>query len=247
MKKKFFTITLLLFTVLFVIVSCKKDSSNNTSSGTSSFTISPTGDPSGTYSGVFYIPNRTNELIIAAFYVTPTSFHFSTGAFPTPTGTINSVYYNNTKLPYSPHPPNYSDTLGTLTYTTELWALDGNSTFPSFTYSCTTPMPTFNNISNLPAVINKNQNLNITTSGASDYDQITISINDAVTHSTSYINGYTNATSITFIKDSLTKLAPSSFGTIYVELKKYNPRIFGGKNYLFITDYTYTKSGVVIQ
>ena len=247
MKKKVFTITILFLAALFIIFSCKKDSSiNTTGSTTSSFTISPVGDPSGIYSGIFTEANH-GGIEDVNFYITPVPLHYSTSARPTPTGTVPALYLNNVKLKYEPSYLNYRDTTFAAAQISNVWMLNGNSIFPSFTYTYTTPWPTYNNGANLPMIINRAQNLIIPTSGASGYDQILMNITDSVGYTTSYQGVSASATSVTFVKDTLVKLTPTHEGSMVVFLIKYHPQILAGKNYLFTSIISYNKMGIVIQ
>lgn len=76
---------------------------------------------------------------------------------------------------------------------------------------------------------------------------MSINISDALGHYTSRMQVSASATSVTFIKDTLSQLSPTNNGTINISLLKYNLQTFGGKNYLFISIFNYYKTGVTIQ
>jgi hypothetical protein len=246
MKKNFFSEALLFFIGFFIISSCKKDSSNTSTGTASSFTISSAGDPSGTYSGIFTEADHGGVEDVS-FYITPVALHYSTSARPTATGTVPALYLNNVKLKQEPVYLSYSDTTFAAAQTSNVWMLNGNSIFPSFTYTYATPWPTYNNGANLPAVINRAQNLTIPTSGASGYDQILINIADSIEYTTSYQCVSASATSVIFVKDTLAKLTPTHEGSMNVYLIKYHPQTLAGKNYLFTATVNCYKSNIVIQ
>ncbi len=253
MKKKLFTSTIILLVTSLTIISCKKSattstpSSGGSSTTGSSFTIGPNGDPSGTYSGIFFeysFGSPTNLFSEVLFYNTPVAIRLSTNNIPISSGTVSSVYCNNVKFKYNTL--DYTDSTYTVTFPSAVWLVNGNATFPSFTYTCSTPIPVYTG-TNLPSTVNRTQNLVIPISGASGYDQIQVEILDGSNHGTS-VFASASATSITISKDSLTQLsATPSGGSININLSKYNPQTFGSKNYLFATFFNYSKMNITIQ
>jgi hypothetical protein len=244
---------LLLTVAIFLATSCKKESAapNGGVSSTSGNTNS-TGDPSGTYSG-FFISEldastvSTNTLVTqCGFYSAPLPFQYSLGNVSIPTATVSSVYCNGIKFKLDQPNVTYGDTTGKLSLPPALWMVNGTSSVPGFTYTCNTPFATYTGTS-LPATINRTQNLVISLSSASGYDQAQVEVYGSSTlgYQSRFVSS--SAGSITFSKDSLATIQPTTSGNITITLMKYNPQVLGGKNYLFATMWSYTKSNVAIQ
>jgi hypothetical protein len=256
MIKKIATATFLFFTLCIINSACKKSTTPTSTSSSPSVnnnvsslgdSISTFGDPIGRFSGFFVEDNSQYKATTARFFNTPIPLQISIGFFGSSTESVSAVYCNGTKLAYAPISIYYYDTTNTITLPPAVWSIVGNANFPSFTYTCTTAMPSYNNGANLPAVINRNQNLTIPTAGAANYDQIIVTISDTLGNRTYNLAASASATSLVCVKDSLTKLSPTHYGTISVTLYKYNPQAIGSKHYLFITTTNYRKNNVVIQ
>ncbi len=275
MKKKLFTIAILAVSASLVIMSCSK-TSNTTSGGAyappynpntspqttggsttgggttggGTLTFAANGDPSGVYSGFFvtlyyYDPGFTYTTGEAGFYNTPTAIHPSSGAGVATTGTVTSVHCNGTHFPLSTTNLTYSDSANGLAFPPAIWNVTGNTTFPSFTYTCTIPLPLYTG-TNLPATVNRANNLVVPINGASGYDQIQVSVQDNNLRSTSvFVNS--SATSATITADSLLKLTATPNGSINISLIKFGANTFGGNTYLFANEFIYPKNPVNIQ
>ena len=246
MIKKISFATFLFLTVWFTNSACKKSDTTTSGGPMVNNSISPQGDPNGTFSAFFIEDNTSGGSARAAFFTTPIPLHLSTTIPGTATGTVTAVYLNNAKFTFNPSGYFYSDTATSPTFMPAVWSITGNANFPSFTYTCTTPIPGYNNGTSLPSIINRSQNLTIPTTGATNYDQIIINISDGV-QTTSNLAASSSASSLVCVKDSLLKLNPSNYGNISVRLFKYNLQTIGGKAYLFITTNGYIKNNVVIQ
>ena len=255
MKKIFFTLSILFILITLTTIGCKKD---NTPSGGGSFsvnnpnsyTLSATGDISGTYSGFLLTsyesdPSYSVSTAQGGFYNTPVPLQVSIGSNISMIGTVSSVYINNVLCKKSAYDNSYFDTTNALVFPPAKWLVNGNATIPSFTYTCNTAKPVYNPI-NLPATIDRTKDLVISMSGSSGYDQIEMSISDNIYGSIS-VFAAANATSITFVKDSLAKLSSTTTGDLNVVLIKYDPQLLGGKNFLFGTIYTYDKSPIILK
>ncbi len=143
MTKKIFLAAVLFFTIWFINSSCKKTPDTPPIvSPTVNHNVTSAGDPIGTFSGLFVEALLTNGGIQATFYSTPTSLHLSTSIVaPKPTGTVTSVYCNNTQLVVDTAGPYYSSSFPAIAFPPALWVVNGNTNFPSFTYTCTTDLP----------------------------------------------------------------------------------------------------------
>lgn len=275
MKKKLFTIAILAVSASLVIMSCSK-TSNTTSGGayaplynpntspqttggstggstSGSLTFSSTGDPNGTFYGLLYsitavLPGTPSYIgATADFYYTPMPFHLSLSNAPSSTNSVTAVYLNGTKFKYFPS-QNYTDTTGILTFPPANWVVNGNSSIPSFTYNCTTPVPVYTGGTSLPTTIIRTQNLTIPTSGASGYDQIEIQVSDGTSARAVSLFSTAGSSSLVIPSDSLARLSATLVnGSISITLIKYNQQATGGKNFLFATVYNYMKNNIAIQ
>jgi hypothetical protein len=252
MKKTIFTLSLSVLVFTPIISSCKK-SDSPTSGGpatTSSTTITGNGNPSGTFNGILYYGYEVNgsmSLYVGAadFFNSPVSFNPSTQAVAT--ATVNSVSLNSNQLPYNSSNNNYSSfTTTSLGFPPAAWVVNGAGIIPSFTYTNTNAMPTFTGLSSFPSSVSRSQNLVIPIIGASGCDQIQVQVNDSTNKTTSiYVAG--GSTSVTILKDSLTKLNNCMSGSISISLIKYNQQTLGGKSFLFGTVYITGKNNVVLK
>src|ERR1700739_2566232 len=189
MKNIFFIV------VLVALFSCKKE--NNPSAPTNqsnsmaalSYTLDAQGNPSGMYSGVFGMdsicisntyPNTYNwgTGMYCFFYTTPQSY-ISISNYKGTLTPVNSVLLNGDKLGGSDF---YQDTTGISIYPPYKWAVNGKGPIPSFTYTSTTPKPFYNGFSQLPNVINSQQNLTISLSGASGFDVFSVGMSDTISN-----------------------------------------------------------------
>lgn len=237
---------------IVLVSSCKKDNAIRSGASTT-YTLSANGDINGTFNGVlleeYSMPPSISSSAEAIFYNSPTVFHWSAITFVhvvPPTGTVTAVYVNNVKFRFtSVGGLDYKDSTNTLTFPPANWVVNGGSIIPSYSYACNTAIPSYNNTSNLPTTINRSQNLSITTSGFSGYDQIEIDIADNTGH-TICMYAPNSAPSVNFPSDSLSKLL-AGVGGIAITLVKYNPQLLSSKNFLFLTTSEYDKPGVTLQ
>ena len=249
MKKTIFTLSLSVLVFALVISSCKKNDSSTGALITPPNTTAGSGNPSGTYNGLLIALSAPSSGTIistgiAEFYNTPITFILGNSA--PATATVNSVYMDTTRFSFNN--PDYIDMTGTLHFPPAIWKVNGLGVIPSFTYTNYDALPVFTGTSPLPSSISKAQNLIIPLSGISGADQVAVEIDDSLSNSTTVYTS-ANSTSVTILKDSLAKLAPSylNHGSITVTLVKYNPQTISGKSFLFGTAKQYSKSGVSIH
>ncbi len=234
MKKKLFTVAILAVSASLIIMSCSK-TSNTTSGGVyapttnpkgantggstgNNLTFSSTGDPSGTYSGFLFtvsesVPGYSVATCQAGFFISPQAIHPSVGNIGVSTGTVSSIHFNGVHIPYSTANQNYSDSTNMLVFPPAVWSISGNTTFPSFTYTNTTPTPILTS-STLPSTIIRSQNFVVPANAISGCDQVQMQVADGLGKTiTMYFS--TSSGSVALPIDSLTKLsATASSGTI---------------------------------
>ena len=252
MKKTIFALSLSILVFTLIISSCKKSDSPTSggSSTTSNSTTTGNGNPSGTFNGILYYGYEVNGSIsvyvgAANFFNSPVSFN--PGTQTVATATVNSVSLNSTQLPYSSSSNNYSTfTTTSLRFPPAAWVVNGAGIIPSFSYTNTNPMPTFTGISSFPSSVSRSQNLVIPITGASGCDQIQVSVNDSANKTTS-VSVAGGSTSVTILKDSLTRLNNCVSGSISISLIKYNQQTLGGKSFLFGTVYITGKNNVALK
>jgi hypothetical protein len=92
-------------------------------------------------------------------------------------------------------------------------------------------VPNYGNAYSLPQTIIRNQNLLVPITNLSGADQIIFVISDGSGKSTSVSKGVP-VSSITFLKDSLSKLSAGG-GHLEVYATKYNSKTIGSQNFLF--------------
>ena len=251
MKKTIFTLSLSILVFTLIISSCKK--SNTTTSGgpsnTSGTTTAANGNPSGTYNGFLFAVyavsgTLTANSVLAAFVNTPIAFNPSTKMVATTT--VNAVYINGNLIPYDSTNHDYSTlTFSSFGFPPANWVVNGVGTIPSFTYSNANSMPVFTGVSSFPNTISKAQNLVIPITGASGYDQIQVKVQDSLNNSTS-VYAAAGVTSVTVLKDSLTKLVNGHSTSISIDVIKYNPQTISGKNLLFALIYATGKNNIIL-
>ena len=234
-----------------IFFGCKK--SSNTSAPSTSNTTSPSytldaqGNPSGTYNGLLFVYTDvgigTANTAFAEFFSAPTS---AINFYPAPTFSVNSVSLNGVLFSYNSSPAQYSDSTYTLNFPPAKWVVNGANTTPSFTYTNNNPVPTYTAQALLPNTITRSQNLAISITGTTNYDQVQVQIQDI--NGKYIIQSFANTSStVTVSKDSLNKLAAGANGQIMIMFAKFNPQTLGGKNFLFATAKYYTKNGVALN
>lgn len=235
-------LTLLVVTCLFAF-GCKKSDGGN---GPPIVNTIATGDPSGAYNGVFmklyYGSSPISINASAFFYAQPTQFKFRTLPAVTtlPTALAGTVSVNGINLNLDPSDSLYSDTGNTFNFPPAIWQVSGSTLIPALAYTCATPFPFFNT-SSIPSTINLSQSLGISMSGTSGYDQVEFSITDA---NDNYFGSMTSGTysTVTLPKDSLARFVPTTNAIFDVVLIKYSPKKISGKDFLFATFYSYSKT-----
>jgi len=247
MKKTIIMSSLLIMAgIALTIVSCKKSS---TSPGTTSNnTNNSNGFPSGTYSGLLVgAEGPTGSGVIgsgiALFFPSPVTMNGNTMSAVN-TATVSAVSMNgNAFAPF--FGIFYLSTTASLTFPPAAWTVTGSGSIPSFTYTNTNPLPTYTGISKMPSTIIRANNLTLSITGVSNSDQIEVEISDSTgKQQQQYISS--NASSITFVSDSLEKLSACHSASINVTCVKYNPQTLSGKGFLFATEQVFQTSNNII-
>ncbi len=249
--KKIFLISAVMATITLIGFSCKKDKTTPTPNTTTTgrTTAASDGTPSGTYNGFLYVVMATNGSLTirtgaGAFVNTPVALNLN--AHIPATATVNSVYMNGVRFKFDASSKQYADTTYLLpSFPPANWVVNGAGSIPSFTFSNTDALPVYTGTASLPATVSKAQNLVIPITGLSGCDQVGLELKDNTGRSTTvYVAG--NATSATFIKDSLVNLTNCINATLNLTLIKYNAQNLGGKNIMFGTLGTASKNNIII-
>jgi hypothetical protein len=260
MKKTIYLTSILLLTAASFFISCKKTTSStnppttNSTNSNYSLSFSVTGDPLGSFNGMLVSSKVQNTIsgitpyidttVYAMFYDSAKVFSAFNNFIKLPFDSATSVYCRGTKLTHT-YKSYYYASGGSLAVSPANWTVNGNNFIPSFIYSCPIPCPIYHG-SGLPTSINRAQNLTVPIIGASGYDKIIVTIFTGGLRGTSVAASNT-ASSVTFLKDSLALLSPTSSGRIIIDLLKFDAQTYSSKNFLFETEYVHYKDTVLIQ
>jgi len=215
-------INLLAFCTLSILLggACTKNSNSThgiPGSTNSTTTITPSAATS--YFGILSITSaqtvqQGNNLFPAiifsqAYFSNTATAYFSPSTFVK----VDSVSLSGKIFKFSNY--EYQDTTYQITYPPATWHVKGLATIPSFTYTSTTPLPTFTGYATLPDTIHIGQAVTIAITGVTGSDETSIIISDG-----SNASGHTvsqtlaaSATSVTFPASSLSSLTATTATT----------------------------------
>lgn len=149
----------------------------------------------------------------------------------------------------------YTDTTGTLPITNDsLWNVTGANGIPSFTYTATNPMPTYDGDSLLPNSITRSSNLVLSIYGISNATNITLQISDGTNTVTQEIpvntcnitSRCTSTTTVTVPASTLSALQASTSGALTITIGNINQQYFSFRRVAFTNVLSYRKINLSI-
>jgi hypothetical protein len=154
---------------------------------------------------------------------------------------VDSVSINNVYLQFS---SDHYETLSATGLSAPNWHVKGNNGIPSFDFTNTNGMPSYNGYALIPDSINHTQSITIPISGIINATHAIITINDGWGHSVNHEVNVT-ANSISFTSAELAAFQSNLYSYLYIVLYNENIQNFGGKRFNFQNQYQITKRVVI--
>jgi hypothetical protein len=249
MKNKLNILTCCILSILLA-GACSKNNTTTSGGGNTNNTNSITPSNATSYYGILSVTAvqsyqngylwPASNIYTAYFSNTPTAY-----LSPSTFVKVDSVGLNGRIFKFSNY--SYQDSTYGNTYPQGVWRIKGLNGIPSFTYTATTPIPTYAGYGSLPDTIHISQNAVVPITGVSGSDQTTVIVSDGA-NGAGHLVAQTLATggnSVTFLSGTLSGLTvttgTTATGFINVHAVKNNVQSVNGKPINFTTEYQMTK------
>ncbi|MGZ3865819.1 MAG: hypothetical protein ACXVC6_10845 [Bacteroidia bacterium] len=237
---------------MLFISSCKKDTKKTAAS-------SPAPQSSADYGllGVQKSDTLKNGILTGPFFSASATFYCAPNGLVNgaPSVPVDSVSLNGNSMWYG----------GGTYYDTASWSVFHNpplpinypytfkvvddSCIPSFSYTENGPYPTYTGASNLPDTVHKNGDLVISLAGSSNYDFISVSIDDGSNLGTGHSTGVQPdppfPSSVTIHASDMSNFTPGNKAILQFSVSKINKKTYSNKTMDFATSYNLIKVVVI--
>ena len=247
--KKIMKVAICLTVAVLSFTACKKSDNITNNSNTLSLTLSAQGIPTDTnFSGILMTMSSpvygSGVFGYATFNTSPTAFSIDSYVFAGGDCSVDSVMINDILLQGTVSGVFTNPVSGLSTLPPAKWVVKGGTyPIPSFTYTNTTPLPTYTGTLSF-STISRANNLTISAANFSGYDMVRVDVISA-SGSSQYVTAKSGSNVI--FPSTLLEQLPADSGYVSVSLYKYNGQTVNGKNFLFITGVSVPQSRVTLQ